>query len=84
MAKRKSVLVITPNAHIAEKIQKELNAFELNILEFPAWETLPHEKLSPSSETIAKRVNTLNQLRNSRDVVVITPVRQQYMNFQNL
>ena len=75
MAERNSILVVTPNARVAEKLAKELRAFELNILEFPAWETLPHEKLLPSSETIATRISTLNKLRNAENVVVIAPVR---------
>ncbi len=75
IAKRRSVLVVAPNARIAEKLQNELKFFNLNVLHFPAWETLPHEKLLPSSETIAKRVNTLNQLRNAKHAVVIAPIR---------
>ena len=75
IAKKQSVLVVTPNARIAEKLNKELSAFNLKILNFPAWETLPHEKLKPSSETIAERINTLNQLRSNEKVVVIAPVR---------
>jgi transcription-repair coupling factor (superfamily II helicase) len=75
IAKKQSVLVVTPNARIADKLIKELAAFNLKILNFPAWETLPHEKLKPSSETIAKRISTLNELRSNEKVVVIAPVR---------
>ena len=75
IAKTRPVLVVTPNARIAERLAKELLTFELEILEFPAWETLPHEKLLPSNETIATRINTLNKLRISKNAVVIAPVR---------
>jgi len=75
IAQKQSVLVVTPNARIADKLFKELAAFNLKILYFPAWETLPHEKLKPSSETIAERISTLNELRSNEKVVVIAPVR---------
>jgi transcription-repair coupling factor (superfamily II helicase) len=32
------------------------------IVEFPAWETLPHERLSPSAETVGKRISALRRL----------------------
>jgi transcription-repair coupling factor (superfamily II helicase) len=34
------------------------------IVEFPAWETLPHERLSPSAETVGKRLAALRHLRD--------------------
>ena len=34
------------------------------IIEFPAWETLPHERLSPSAETVGKRIDALRRLRD--------------------
>jgi transcription-repair coupling factor (superfamily II helicase) len=33
------------------------------IIEFPAWETLPHERLSPSAETVGKRIDALRRLK---------------------
>ena len=36
---------------------------ETLVLEFPAWETLPHERLSPSAETVGKRLRALRELR---------------------
>lgn len=35
---------------------------DAEILEFPAWETLPHERLSPSAETVGKRIFALRRL----------------------
>src|SRR5690606_29059152 len=32
--------------------------------EFPAWETLPHERLSPSAETVGRRSRALGLLRD--------------------
>jgi transcription-repair coupling factor (superfamily II helicase) len=33
---------------------------------FPAWETLPHERLSPRSETVARRLALLHRFRELR------------------
>jgi transcription-repair coupling factor (superfamily II helicase) len=48
-----------------------------DVLEFPAWETLPHERLSPRSDTVAKRIQTLYALqsKHSMNPIVVTPVR---------
>lgn len=35
---------------------------DAEILEFSAWETLPHERLSPSAETVGKRIRALRRL----------------------
>ncbi|MFP7761102.1 transcription-repair coupling factor [Marisediminicola sp. LYQ85] len=35
---------------------------DAELVEFPAWETLPHERLSPSAETVGKRIRALRRL----------------------
>jgi len=51
------------------------------VLPFPAWETLPHERLSPSAETVGRRLRSLRELRRWRDgdrahpVVLVASVR---------
>jgi len=55
------------------------------VLELPAWETLPHERLSPSAETVGKRIHALRRLqrwqRDARSgaqphpIVVVASVR---------
>src|SRR5690606_13643696 len=35
---------------------------DAEILEFPAWETLPHERLSPSAETVGRRIHALRRM----------------------
>ncbi|MFM8192551.1 MAG: hypothetical protein ACKN9L_03290, partial [Actinomycetota bacterium] len=49
------VLVVTHSSQRATNLVSELSEICDGILEFPAWETLPHERLSPNSDTIAKR-----------------------------
>jgi len=46
--------------------------------EFPAWETLPHERLSPSAETVGRRAAALRLLREhdgSKPLVMVASVR---------
>ncbi|MGN6242787.1 MAG: CarD family transcriptional regulator, partial [Motilibacteraceae bacterium] len=53
------------------------------VAEFPAWETLPHERLSPRSDTVGRRLAVLRRLAHpsSEDAsagplkVVVAPVR---------
>jgi transcription-repair coupling factor (superfamily II helicase) len=52
------------------------------ILDFPAWETLPHERLSPSAETVGKRIFALRRLHqwqsegdDRHPIIVVASVR---------
>src|SRR6185312_15870581 len=46
---------------------------------YPAWETLPHERLSPRSDTVGRRLGVLRRLAHPGDGpalrVVVAPVR---------
>ena len=76
-AKERPLLVITSSSRGAEDLAHELRELHSHVLEFPAWETLPHERLSPRSDTVARRIATLNSLTNLKkeNPIVITPVR---------
>ncbi len=76
-AKERPLLVITTSSRGAEDLAHELRELHSHVLEFPAWETLPHERLSPRSDTVARRIATLNSLSNPKkeNPIVITPVR---------
>ena len=71
------LLVITSSSRSAEDLVNELRELHSNVLEFPAWETLPHERLSPRSDTVAKRIQTLYELEKPQATypIVVTPVR---------
>jgi transcription-repair coupling factor (superfamily II helicase) len=78
IAQSRPVLVISGSSRGAEDIASELRDLHDRVLEFPAWETLPHERLSPRSDTVARRIQTLNELAHSgsaHNPIVITPVR---------
>lgn len=75
-AMRKPLLIITASSRAAEDLAREIKECHSHTLEFPAWETLPHERLSPSSDTIAKRITTLQALKDqSKNWVVVAPIR---------
>ena len=67
------VIVVTHSSRRASELAEELRAFSTGVLEFPAWETLPHERLSPNSDTVAKRISALYQIADAR--IIITPIR---------
>jgi len=71
------ILVITSSSRSAEDLVSELRELHSNVLEFPAWETLPHERLSPRSDTVARRISTLHSLGKAQSAfpIVVTPVR---------
>lgn len=50
---------------------------EVKVLEFPAWDTVPYDRVSPNSAIIAKRVDTLSQIvfnNGKRPLAVITSI----------
>lgn len=73
------IVIVTHSSRRAEDIGNELSAILGNdaIIQFPAWETLPHEKLSPKSDTVAQRIHALYQLQNatSKAKILIAPIR---------
>ena len=71
------LLVVTSSSRSSEDLVNELRELYDDVLEFPAWETLPHERLSPRSDTVAKRIQTLYALQSKHSInpIVVTPVR---------
>lgn len=62
------LLAITATSREAEQYADDLKAFlpTAKIVDFPAWETLPHERLSPSAETTGLRLAAMRELGNWR------------------
>ena len=58
------VVVTTATTADAEALAADAAAFlgPEEAATFPAWETLPHERLSPRSETVATRLRLLHRL----------------------
>ena len=76
-AEKSSLLVVTSSSRSAEDLASELRELHNRVLEFPAWETLPHERLSPRSDTVARRLSTLADLAapNNENTIVVAPIR---------
>ncbi|MFC9976897.1 transcription-repair coupling factor [Spirillospora sp. NPDC127200] len=79
------VLAVTATGREAEDLTAALSSLldPDRVAHFPAWETLPHEKLSPRSDTVGQRLAVLRRLvhpnagdgAGGRLNVVVTPVR---------
>jgi transcription-repair coupling factor (superfamily II helicase) len=75
------VLAVTATAREAEDLTAALGAFLApdTVASFPGWETLPHERLSPRSDTVGQRIAVLRRLTHPADggllKVVVAPVR---------
>ena len=58
------VLAVTATAREADDLTAALRAFlpPQSVATFPGWETLPHERLSPRSDTVGQRIAVLRRL----------------------
>ncbi|MTA56823.1 MAG: transcription-repair coupling factor, partial [Actinobacteria bacterium] len=45
------------------------------VVNFPAWETLPHERLSPKADTVTARFKVLNKISDQKVKVIVCSVR---------
>ncbi|WP_405598653.1 transcription-repair coupling factor [Streptomyces sp. NBC_01410] len=81
----RTVLAVTATGREAEDLAAALRSLlpEEGIAEYPSWETLPHERLSPRSDTVGRRLAVLRRLAHpSKDdpsagpvSVVVAPIR---------
>ncbi|WP_407565353.1 transcription-repair coupling factor [Streptomyces sp. 184] len=85
---RRPVLAVTATGREAEDLAAALRSLmppgrEDSVVEYPAWETLPHERLSPRSDTVGRRLAVLRRLAHPDPAdpatgpvsVVVAPVR---------
>ena len=75
---RHPIVVAVPTTGDAERLVHDLGAFlgEECVDFFPAWETLPFERVSPSVETMGRRLRTMWHLLNDQGTrVIVAPVR---------
>ncbi|HET9758891.1 MAG TPA: CarD family transcriptional regulator, partial [Nocardioidaceae bacterium] len=80
----RTVLAVAATAREAEDLVTALGGLmnPSEVAYYPAWETLPHERLSPRSDTVGRRLAVLRRLRhpgsdasNGPVKVVVAPVR---------
>lgn len=75
-----ALLAVVPTGRRAESLAQALGSYipDAEVLTFPAWETLPHERLSPSPDTVGLRLQTLRRIREwagDHPLVVVASVR---------
>ncbi|MET9876869.1 transcription-repair coupling factor [Actinacidiphila glaucinigra] len=74
----RTLLAVTATGREAEDLVAALRSLlpEDSVVEYPAWETLPHERLSPRSDTVGRRLAVLRRLAHpSADDPTAGPVR---------
>jgi transcription-repair coupling factor (superfamily II helicase) len=82
---RRPILAVTATGREAEDLVAALRCFLPTdvVADFPSWETLPHERLSPRSDTVGRRLAVLRRLTHPDASepaygplnVVVAPVR---------
>ena len=76
-----TVLLVTSTYREAEQLTTELGGLlgDDKVAYYPAWETLPHERLSPRADTVGRRLAVLRRLAGKAaepvPSVVVAPVR---------
>lgn len=82
----RTVLAVTATGREAEDLAAALRSLMPSpdeVVDYPSWETLPHERLSPRSDTVGRRIAVLRRLAHpSKDdpaagpvSVVVAPIR---------
>ncbi|WP_328682730.1 transcription-repair coupling factor [Streptomyces sp. NBC_00343] len=81
----RTVLAVTATGREAEDLAAALRSLlpPDGVVDYPSWETLPHERLSPRSDTVGRRLAVLRRLAHPREddpetgpvSVVVAPVR---------
>jgi len=79
------VLAVTSTGREAEDLVGALRSLldPVTVVDYPSWETLPHERLSPRADTVGRRLAVLRRLRHPTPDdpatgpvrVVVAPVR---------
>ncbi|MCP1429332.1 transcription-repair coupling factor (superfamily II helicase) [Microbacterium foliorum] len=75
-----ALLTVVPTGRRAESLAAALAAYipDAEVVTFPAWETLPHERLSPSPDTVGQRLQTLRRIADwsgDHPLIVVASVR---------
>ena len=75
-------LIATPSGRESDAVRDSVRTLvgpEVDVWDLPAWETLPHERLSPHPETVARRLSVIRSLQDrsnaDRSLVVVASIR---------
>ncbi len=71
------ILMVTTSTRAATELADELTSLAGigQVVNFPAWETLPHERLSPKSDTVTARFKALNRISNNQSKYIVCSIR---------
>ncbi len=81
LAESRPVLAVTATNREAEDLVAALQSLmdDAVVAQFPSWETLPHERLSPGADIVGQRLSVIRRLVHPEDGhpvnVVVAPVR---------
>lgn len=76
IARQRPLVVVTATGREADDLTGELaEILGDGVALFPSWETLPHERLSPSADTVGRRLQVLRKLAHPEDPVYPEPLR---------
>ncbi|MGF3056715.1 transcription-repair coupling factor [Microbacterium sp. YY-01] len=75
-----AALIVAPTSRRAESLAAAVLSLipRAQVVNFPAWETLPHERLSPSPDTVGQRLAALRAIatwEGSDPLIVVASVR---------
>lgn len=76
VAAERPVVMVTATGREADDLTVELTEMlGAAVAQFPSWETLPHERLSPGADTVGRRLEVLRRLAHPEDPVFTEPLR---------
>jgi len=76
LAQKTPVLVVTATGREADDLTSALTEMLGDaVAQFPSWETLPHERLSPSADTVGRRLQVLRRLARPDDRDLGSPLQ---------
>ncbi len=72
----KNIVILTAESKMSRLLDDAAYFKISEIMEFPAWETLPGEEISPSPDIVGKRLSILHQLlKKKTPQVVVCPLQ---------
>jgi len=71
------LLIVTSSTRRSEELCAEISSLigKDCVVNFPAWETLPHERLSPKADTVTARFKALNRITDQSAKVIVCSIR---------
>ena len=71
------IVILTESSQEASQFEDALKFFltdEIEVLNFPEWETLPYDRFSPHQDIISERLKTLYRLPQIKKGILIVPI----------